>query len=111
MLLSCFNKFLKSHLLRKRLVSFLARHIVLFNYQYGFRKLHSTKLALIEFTDNSMRFLGEGNYCISVFIDLTNAFDMVGHNILLHKREPHSLRWHVICVLDPILITDLSTPP
>ena len=87
-LLSCFNKLFEK-LLCKRLVSFLARHKVLFNYQYGFRKLHSTTLALIEFTDNIIRFLDEGNYCISVFIDLTKAFDTVDHDILWHKLEQY----------------------
>ena len=82
-LLSCFNKLFEK-LLCKRLVSFLARYKVLFNYQYGFRKLHSTTLALIEFTDNIIRFLDEVNYCISVFIDLTKAFDTVDHYILWH---------------------------
>ena len=64
-LLSCFKKLFEK-LLCKRLVKFIERNQILFNYQYGFRKLHSTTLALIEFTDNIIRYLDEGNYCISV---------------------------------------------
>ena len=92
-LLSCFNKLFEK-LLCKRLVKVIERNQILFNYQYGFRKLHSTTLALIEFTDNIIRYLDEGNYCISVFIDLKKAFDTVDHEILLHKLERYGIRGH-----------------
>ena len=93
-LLSCFNK-LFENLLCKRLVTFLGRNQILLNYQYGFRKLHSTILALIEFTDTIfIRFLDEGNYCVSVSIDLTKAFGTVDHDILLHKLERLGIRGH-----------------
>ena len=92
-LLSCFNKLFEK-LLCKRLVQFLERNQILFNYQYGFRKLHSTTLALIEFTDTIIRFLDDDNHCISVFIDLTKAFDTVDHEILLHKLERYGIRGH-----------------
>ena len=117
-LLSCFNKLFEK-LLCKRLVKFLERNQISFNYQYGFRKLHSTTLALIEFTDTIIRFLDEGNYCISVFIDLTKAFDTVDHEILLHKLERYGIRGHANMFLRSYLsnrhqytaINDLSSTP
>ena len=45
-LLSCFNKIFEK-ILSKRLVKFLENNKILFRYQYGFRKLYSTTLALI----------------------------------------------------------------
>ena len=63
-------------------------------FQYGFRKLHSTTLALIEFTDSVRRFLGDENYVISIFVDLTKAFDTVDHEILLYKLERYGIRGH-----------------
>ena len=51
-------------------------------------------MALIGFTDNIIRYLDEGNYCISVFIDLKKAFDTVDHEILLHKLERYGIRGH-----------------
>ena len=79
-LLSCFNKIFEKILCRK-LENFLELNKILFKYQYGFRKLYSTTLALVEFTDTITRYLDEGKYCISIFVDLTKAFDTVDHEI------------------------------
>ena len=92
-LLSCFNKIFEKILCRK-LVKFLEFNKILFKYQYGFRKLYSTTLALVEFTDTITRYLDEGKYCISIFVDLTKAFDTVDHEILLHKLEHYGIRGH-----------------
>ena len=45
-LLSMFNKIFEK-LLCKQLVSFIERNKILYNYQFGFRKLYSTTMALI----------------------------------------------------------------
>ena len=92
-LLSCLNKLFEK-ILCKRLVRFLEINHILFDYQFGFRKLHSTTLALIEFTDNIRKVLDEGNYAISVFVDLTKAFDTVDHEILLDKMDRCGIRGH-----------------
>ena len=92
-LLSCFNKIFEK-LLCKRLVKFLEVNRILFECQYGFRKLYSTTLALIEFTDNIIEFRDEGQYCMSIFVDLTKAFDIVDHEILLNKLDRHGIRGH-----------------
>ena len=92
-LLLCLNKLFEK-ILCKRLVRFLEINHILFDYQFGFRKLHCTTLALIEFTDNIRKVLDEGNYAISVFVDLTKAFDTVDHEILLDKMDRYGIRGH-----------------
>ena len=67
---------------------------ILYCYQYGFRKLHSTTLALIEFIDAIRRFLDQGQHVISVFINLRKAFDTVDHDILLYKLNRYGIRGH-----------------
>ena len=90
-LLSLFDKIFEKILCR-RLVSFLEQNKILYCYQYGFRKLYSTVLALIEITDYIKRLLDEKNYVISIFIDFKKAFDTVDHEILLYKLECYGIR-------------------
>ena len=67
---------------------------MLYNYQFWFRKLYSTTMALIEFSDNIHRLLDEWNYVIGIFIDFTKAFDTVDHGIPLHKLYRYGIRGH-----------------
>ena len=50
-LLSCFNKIFEK-LIHKQLISLLNKHMILFQYQCGFRESHSTTLVLIEIMDD-----------------------------------------------------------
>ena len=81
-------------LLCKRLVKFQEANKILFEYQYGFRKLYSTTLGLIEFTDSIIKFLDEGQDCMSIFVNLTKAFDTVDLEILLDKLDRYGIRGH-----------------
>ena len=65
-LLSQFDKILENIICR-RSVSFLERDKKLYFYQYGFRKLYSAALALIEITDFIKRLLDEKYHVISIF--------------------------------------------
>ena len=49
------------------------------------RPLFSTELASIAFIGNVTHKLDQGKLPISVFLDLSKAFDTLDHNILLHK--------------------------
>ena len=51
--------------------------------QYGFRKKHSTQLAALELVDRITQDLDIGKTPISIFIDLSKAFDTLDHNILI----------------------------
>ena len=68
---------------------------ILFIFQYGFRKLHLTTLAPIQFTDSVRRFLCDTNYIIDISVDLTKTFDTVDIEILLYKLGRYSIRGHV----------------
>ena len=41
-----------------------------------------------------MKFLDEGQYCMSIFVDLTKAFDTVHHEILRDKLDRYGIRGH-----------------
>ena len=59
--LSYFDKIFKK-LICKHLISFLDMHKIMYCHQLGFRKSHSTVLALIDFTYYIGRLLDERNY-------------------------------------------------
>ena len=92
-LLSCFNKIFEK-ILVKQLRSFIEKHNILYMFQFGFRPIYSTTLALIEFIDRVRRLMDQGNYVLSIFIDFTKAFDTVDHDILLDKMDRIGIRGH-----------------
>ena len=68
-----------------RLSSFLESQKILFDKQFGFRKQHSTYMALLILMDKLIKSIECGNYVIGVFLDFSKAFDTVNHSILLDK--------------------------
>ena len=75
-------------------MKFLESHNILFMHQFGYRKLHSTTIALIEITDKIKKLLDEGNYVIGIYLELTKAFDTVNHEILLYELWRYGIRGH-----------------
>ena len=66
-----------------RLHSFFTKHSVLSKNQFGFRKKHSTALALPDVLDSIYNKLGNRETVIGIFLDLQKAFDTVDNRITL----------------------------
>ena len=75
-----------------RLISFISKHNILCDSQYGFRKGYSTNLALINYHNNLTTKLHDNNFVISLFIDLKKAFDTINHKILISKLSHYGIR-------------------
>ena len=75
-----------------RLYSYLNNHHILYDYQFGFRKGHSTTLALRDVLDQIYNQLDSNRKVLGIFLDLQKAFDTVDHQILLAKLYNYGIR-------------------
>ena len=64
-------------------IEFLEENNILYEYQFGFRKYHSTSHAIITLVERVTKALDTGKYVVGVFLHLKKAFDTVDHAILL----------------------------
>ena len=72
------------------LLAFLTKHDLLAKHQSGFREGYSCQTAVIRLTDELLKDIDSGKITGSVFVDLKKAFDLVDHEILLHKLKSHN---------------------
>ena len=75
-----------------RLIEYLETFKISLDNQFGFRKWHSSYMALIQLMDQLIKSLEKGETVIGVFLDFSKAFDTVDHDILLKKMEHYGIR-------------------
>ena len=75
-----------------RLLDFLEDRKFFVNEQFGFRKLHSSYMALMILIDKLIESLDRGEYVIGIFLDFSKAFHTVDHKILLQKLYHYGIR-------------------
>ena len=97
-ILPIFSKILE-RVVYVRLIKYLTKHNILSDNQFGFRKNHSTFMAVLDLIDNLSNSIDKKEFSVGVFIDLSKAFDTV--LVFLHHK------WLIL----PLSHTCLNTIP
>ena len=77
---------------------FFSLNKILYDYQSGFRKNHSTDTCLSFLNDKILKGFDDGLVTGMILIDLQKAFDTINHDILLKKLSiigfsDHTAKW------------------
>ena len=94
-LLPFFSKVFE-RLMYDRLIDFIEKHHLLYQFQFGFRKDHSTFMALVILLEKITEALDNSQFGICILVDFRKAFDTVEHNILLEKLYHYGIRGNAV---------------
>ena len=97
LLLPIFSKFFEK-VMHNRLVEFANSHDFFYQLSFVFVKKHSTALSLIYLVNKIAKSIDQNEITAGVFLDLSEAFDTLDHQILFHKLEHYgfcglALQW------------------
>ena len=101
-ILSSINKIFEK-IIYSRLTKYIDKFQLLYKYQYGFRKNHSTDHALTELVDQIRFSIDKKQMTCGIFVDLSKAFDTVNHQILLSKLEHYGIRGNALSLFKSYL--------
>ena len=74
-----------------RLVKFVEINEIFYLRQFGFRKNHSASHALIHLLNKILSAIDLRETNVGIFLDLSKAFDIIGHDILFMKLEHYGI--------------------
>ena len=79
-------------LMHNRLIKFIDQLNIINSNQFGFRKNHSTSLAINTFVNKFHETIENDQLTISLFIYLSRAFDTISHEIMSNQLYVYGIR-------------------
>ena len=76
----------------KRVYDFLHQNGSLYQSQYGFRSNHSTDNAVTELMGDVLKNLENKKHTLTIFLDLSKAFDTLEHDMIYKKLSKYGIR-------------------
>ncbi|PFX12690.1 putative RNA-directed DNA polymerase from transposon BS [Stylophora pistillata] len=89
--------------IHKQLYDHLVKKALLFQFQSGFRRGHSTSTALLDVLEYILKNMDGGNLTGAIFLDLSKAFDMIDHSLLKIKLIALGVRGQALAWFDNYL--------
>ena len=74
-----------------RLLHYLVTNEIITDNQFGYRKAHSTYMALLELMNEISNELDNKNHSFGILVDLSTAFDTIYHALLCQKLEYYGI--------------------
>ena len=90
-LLPAFSKVLEKVMYMK-MINYLNANTILYHHQYGFRNNHSTIHPIIHLLNHCAIASNKNETTLALFCDLSKAFDVISHTILLRKLSIYGIR-------------------
>ena len=75
-----------------RLIDFIEKQHLRYQYQFGFLKHHSTFMTLLILLEKITDALYDSEFAVCILKDFRKTFDFVDHNILLCKLYHNGIR-------------------
>ena len=87
---------LQEKIVYKRVYQFLEKIEQIFPSQYGFRTSHSCENAVSELLSTIIKGKEQSLCTVSLFLDLSKAFDSLEHEMMLKKLESYGIHGNVL---------------
>ena len=99
--------------MKNHLMNFLNKYNLLYLLQSGFRLNHSCQTALTFMIDRWLKAVDKGELIGAAFLDFAKAFDLLDHELHLHKLQKYrfsytSLQWFSSYLNDRRQIVSIS---